>query len=38
MQHIYKTDSLSVYINDSALPIGETYKKLFFEKIKKFKL
>lgn len=38
MQHIYKTDSLSVYINDTTLPIGDTYKKLFFEKIKKFKL
>ena len=38
MQHIYKTDSLSVYINDAALPIGDTYKKDFFNKIQKRKL
>jgi DNA-binding LytR/AlgR family response regulator len=38
MQHIHKTDSISVYINDKALPIGDTYKKDFFERVQKFKL
>lgn len=34
IQHISKTDSLSVYLNNGKnLPIGDTYKKSFFEKI-----
>lgn len=37
--HITKTDSLSVYLsNDKNLPIGDTYKKSFFEKINKLLL
>ncbi|KAB1159719.1 response regulator transcription factor [Tenacibaculum aiptasiae] len=36
IQHIAKTDSLSVYLtNGKNLPIGDTYKKNFFEKINK---
>lgn len=36
IQHISKTDSLSVYLtNGKNLPIGDTYKKQFFEKINK---
>lgn len=36
IQHITKTDSLSVYIsNGNNLPIGDTYKKSFFETINK---
>lgn len=36
LQHITKTDSLSVYIsNGNNLPIGDTYKKSFFEMINK---
>ena len=38
MQHIHKTDSLSVYIDDKALPIGDTYKKDFFNRVHKLKL
>lgn len=38
MQHIHKTDSISVYVNDKSLPIGDTYKKDFFERVQKFKL
>lgn len=34
ISHITKTDSLSVYLsNGKDLPIGDTYKKQFFEKI-----
>lgn len=36
IQHIKKTDSLSVYMtNDQSIPIGDTYKKNFFEVIQK---
>jgi DNA-binding LytR/AlgR family response regulator len=38
LQHIEKTDSLSIYINGNDLPIGETYKKPFFDAINKKKL
>ncbi|CAL2101117.1 Chemotaxis protein CheY [Tenacibaculum sp. 190130A14a] len=39
IQHISKTDSLSVYLsNGKNLPIGDTYKKHFFEKINKLLL
>ena len=39
IQHISKTDSLSVYLtNDTNLPIGDTYKKQFFERINKLLL
>lgn len=38
MKHIHKTDSLSVYVNDKSLPIGDTYKKVFFERVQKYKL
>ncbi|WP_103070391.1 LytR/AlgR family response regulator transcription factor [Aquimarina sediminis] len=38
MNHILKTDSLHVYINDQILPIGDTYRKDFFEIITKKKL
>ncbi|WP_452225007.1 LytR/AlgR family response regulator transcription factor [Lacinutrix chionoecetis] len=38
LQHIKKTDSLSVYVNDNALPIGDTYKKTFFNTIQRMKL
>lgn len=38
LQHIDKTDSLSVQIKDKYLPIGDTYKQLFFDVIKKNKL
>lgn len=33
LNQIKKTDSLSVYIADKSIPIGDTYRKLFFEKI-----
>ena len=33
LQHIHKTDSMTVYINNNALPIGDTYKQDFFNKI-----
>ncbi|CAL2082273.1 Chemotaxis protein CheY [Tenacibaculum sp. 190524A02b] len=36
IQHISKTDSLSIFLtNGKNLPIGDTYKKEFFEKINK---
>ena len=38
LRHITKTDSLSVYINDKSIPIGDTYKKDLFEIIQKRKL
>ena len=38
LHHIHKTDSLSVYINDNVLPIGDSHKKIFFETIQKRKL
>lgn len=38
LAHIQKTDSLCVYINEKAIPIGDTYKKDFFEKIQAYKL
>ncbi|MFY0604806.1 MAG: response regulator transcription factor [Flavobacteriaceae bacterium] len=39
IQHIIKTDSLSVYVtNGNNLPIGDTYKKAFFEVINKLML
>ena len=38
MQHIRKTDSLSVYINGKALPIGDAFKKEFFKEVNNRKL
>ncbi|GGG39939.1 DNA-binding response regulator [Dokdonia pacifica] len=38
IKHIIKTDSITVYIKEKALPIGDTYKKNFFEKIESYKL
>jgi len=38
LHHISKTDSLSVYVKENSLPIGDTYKQLFFETINKMKL
>ncbi|CAM1340663.1 LytR/AlgR family response regulator transcription factor [Tenacibaculum amylolyticum] len=39
IQHIVKTDSLTVYLsNNKNLPIGDTYKKHFFEIINKMML
>tara|TARA_R110002073_G_scaffold8207_5_gene45832 strand:+ start:44951 stop:45655 length:705 start_codon:yes stop_codon:yes gene_type:complete len=39
IQHIIKTDSLTVYLsNGDNLPIGDTYKKAFFEAINKLML
>ncbi|WP_298421347.1 LytTR family DNA-binding domain-containing protein [uncultured Kordia sp.] len=38
LAHISKTDSNSVYIDTTAIPIGDTYKKTFFEKIQQRKL
>lgn len=39
LEHISKTDSLSVYVNNGkSLPIGDTYKKNFFERIQKLML
>lgn len=38
LQHISKTDSLSVYIKGNALPIGDTYKKEFFEVVNERRL
>ncbi len=37
-EHIDKTDSLSVYINNKSLPIGNTYKKRFFSVINENRL
>lgn len=33
LKQIERTDSLSVYIGKNAIPIGDTYRKLFFKKI-----
>jgi len=38
LAHITKTDSNSVYINATAIPIGDTYKKAFFDRIQELKL
>ncbi|WP_430408397.1 LytR/AlgR family response regulator transcription factor [Kordia sp.] len=38
LPHITKTDSNSVYINSTAIPIGDTYKKAFFDRIQALKL
>ena len=38
LRHITKTDSLSVYINDKNIPIGDTFKKELFEMIQNKKL
>ncbi len=39
LEHVVKTDSLTVYLsNGNNLPIGDTYKKNFFESINKFML
>lgn len=38
LAHISKTDSNSVYINQTDIPIGDTYKKAFFERIQALKL
>lgn len=38
LNHITKTDSISVFIYDKVLPIGDTYKKAFFESIRSRKL
>lgn len=38
LRHIEKTDSLSVYVNNKALPIGDTYKQEFFNAVNKKKL
>jgi DNA-binding LytR/AlgR family response regulator len=37
-QAITKTTSISVFIDDKELPIGNTYKNDFFEKLNEFKL
>ncbi|MEM6721028.1 MAG: LytTR family DNA-binding domain-containing protein [Bacteroidota bacterium] len=38
LAHITKTDSNSVYIQQKDIPIGDTYKKAFFDKIQERKL
>lgn len=38
LAHISKTDSNSVYIQHTDIPIGDTYKKAFFDKIQERKL
>jgi len=38
LRHIKKTDSLSVYIHDKDIPIGDTFKKELFEIIQNRKL
>src|SRR6056297_42644 len=38
LQHLEQTDSLAVYLNDTNLPIGETYRTAFFETIKQRKI
>lgn len=38
LRHITKTDSVSVYINEKDIPIGDTYKKDLFEIIQNNKL
>jgi DNA-binding LytR/AlgR family response regulator len=37
-QAITKTTSISVFVNEKELPIGNTYKNDFFEKLNQFKL
>ncbi|WP_273565846.1 LytR/AlgR family response regulator transcription factor [Maribacter halichondriae] len=37
LQHIEKTDSLAVFVNNTDLPIGETYKSAFFKAIEQRK-
>lgn len=38
LSQIQRTDSLSVYINNKAIPIGDSHKKSFFETIQRMKL
>jgi len=38
LQHIEKTDSLSVYLTNKDLPIGDTYRAAFFKAIQKKEL
>ena len=38
LRHISKTDSMSVYVNNKPLPIGDTYKKDLFDIIQQKKL
>ncbi len=38
LAHITKTDSNSVYIKDIDIPIGDTFKKAFFDRIQERKL
>lgn len=38
VNHIEKTSSISVFINQNELPIGDTFRKAFFEKISQNKL
>lgn len=38
LKHIDKIDNQSAWINNSELPIGNTYKKIFFEEVSKKKL
>ncbi len=38
LQHIEKTDSLAVYLNNTNLPIGDTYRTTFFKTIQQKKL
>lgn len=38
LRHISTTDSLSVYINNKPIPIGDTYKKELFDMIQQKKL
>jgi len=34
LKHIQRTDSLNVHVNGKELPIGDTYRKAFFKRIK----
>lgn len=38
LQHIEKIDSLAVYLTNTDLPIGDTYRTIFFETIQQKKL
>ena len=38
INHIKKTSSFSVFINQNELPLGETFRKAFFERLRKYKL
>lgn len=38
LQHIEKTDSVAVYLNNNNLPIGDTYRAAFFKTIQQKKL